>query len=595
VSRTIDVRIARATSELLDQHLELLIILLAEAGVDRREQRERMNGLVRALDAPRIERTLIDDGRRVVSDVNLEHDPPIVRLNGGLIERVADDELRAAFAEPISQILGVSPLQVSLVIQGTGERALRDLYNKAQRRLEERAIRVTEVQAILRRRITAFARRLRDLVERLSGGERIQLESPRSFMRAVHALRVWPEWEDIRDEGFITSAIEAVDRALEDVEHVPSSESIVELCWESLTLSPPSIIRHTARVFRNQAPEKLTASLLRAVAGTVTDSEHTDLEDVANWPAFGDLGAAWRELFVKETGALGVARSRDEARMLSVFEPPRHSTGLHQPENLPWELPLAAWTTRETRALRDLLEGFAQTIPDSTWGSSLDVRESAAPARAASEHPLILEGGEEIETFVVPCEPPAEGSRQRLQRAWDASLAHLRERFVALDDARQGGVLQRLHGVFTGFFPGARTVWERRFQSWERDEPLEAFGGMVTGLQPILGAPILLDPFERPDGREVAPFPSFVLPVPFAEGAGEALFRVPIPVLLTTDSGARLVARCIELSDEPPQIRWIGDVEVDLDTVQRQSIKVALSSVVGDGLQLRARRTDLEE
>ncbi len=106
-------RVERIVRHVLDTRVDLLAIMMAELGLPEEVARRRLTALVHALRYPRIEETIFEGGRRMATAVE-EGDPPVIRLNEELLQRVGDDEVLTALARPIADITELArftPLQ----------------------------------------------------------------------------------------------------------------------------------------------------------------------------------------------------------------------------------------------------------------------------------------------------------------------------------------------------------------------------------------------------------------------------------------------------------------------------------------------------
>lgn len=592
-------RVARVCDELIQKHLDLLILLQAEQGADPEVQRQRTDVLVRCLGAAQIEDTIFQNGRRIPATLDAEVDPPALKLNAELLERVEDEQIFGALVRPISTLLELPPINVGLVLQGRDEKQLRNLYHSGQRKLEHPVVRATTIRAVIERRVTTFAARLRDLIATLSDQEEpIELLSPQPLIGWLEERGgTWPEWIDVEERPFIATTVKAAKSALSDSEDLPPGETLAELCWESLNLSPQTYLRTASRSLRTQELP-MTERLLRAVAEVVAPGRVAEIEHLEQWPSLRELQESWRDLVSLEHQVLDTLLHGDRTiPEISVLQAPRDSMGLREPEGLPWDAPLAAWSVRETSALRDLLQGFIQA------------QRSASGADEESEPELLL-----IETPEEGQEPllDVSGDPQRVDlqvvnatlemppgydvmsaRAMESVLKRLEEQMRSMGDSGYLSILNRIRGSYDGFFMGTRHVWQRRLQGWKLDPPVEALRRLTGAVSEILNCPVIFDPFEGPNTDRIRPMPTFCFVVATSPHLDKVPFRVPISALnMTAATGTPpLRVRVVEVPGSPDEpCRWICDQELTMDTMQGQPVQATLKAIERDMLRMIATK-----
>lgn len=586
-------RVEAVCGELIQKHLDLLLLLMAEEGMSSEQQRARMDVLVRCLTSSQIEDTIFEQGRRVPLSLDTHTSPPTLRLNAELLERVDDDELLSAFTRPISELLGVPAINAGLVLQGRDEKQLRNLYHSARGKLTTPVINAASVRSVIEWRVMLFAERLRNLVRELSD-QRLQLPAAASFIGWLESQRgSWPDWIDVAVEDFTTQTVQAVTEALADTRGLPPAENIVELCWESLNLSPQSFMRHAARGLRTQELP-VNEELLRAIAGVMAPRRVAQLESLEQWHTLADLQGAWRELVELELETLGPHHhGQREIPEVSVFAAPRDSMSLREPEDLPWGYPLLCWSLREHNALRDLLHGFVRTQRVNEGEESefeLLLVEEPEPGH---EPPLATDGPRRrVDMQVVGTTldvPP--GYDIMRQRAWDATLARLTKQLANLNESMRNSALNRIRGAYDGFFMGTRHVWERRLQGWRLDPLPESTQRLAAGVADLLDCPVIFDPFESPASDQMRMMPTFCFIVAISPHLEKVPFRVPISVLtMTAATGTPpLRVRMVEVPGSPNEpCKWLCDLELTMENMHGQPVNVTLNAVEDNMLRMIA-------
>ena len=305
-------RVERAVEELVQKHLDLLILLLAAQGVPPETQRARTDMLVRCLTGCQIEDTIFKDGRRIPLSLDTTTNPPTLRLNGELLTRVSDDDIFSTFTRPVSTILQLAPINVGLVLQGRDEKQLRDLYHTGRHQLETQPIRSTSVRSVIERRVVTFAERARKLIHLLSDGKQIQFSQAASFIGWLESLGgQWPEWIDVQLEDFAHHALDLATEALADKAWLPPAPMLLELCWESLNLSAPSFMRHVAREMRTKEIP-VSEKFLLSIANVVAPGQEEEIASIEQWPSLQELQSAWEALYALEVTTLGHHHQGDQ-------------------------------------------------------------------------------------------------------------------------------------------------------------------------------------------------------------------------------------------------------------------------------------------
>ncbi|MFB6263187.1 MAG: hypothetical protein ABEL76_06105, partial [Bradymonadaceae bacterium] len=341
-------------------------------------------------------------------------------------------------------------------------------------------------------------------------------------------------------------------------------------------------IRHAARELRDTSAD--LDRLLPALADVVSATE-ADVPDAASeWSDLAPVAEAWSMLFRTEQRFLSWSTVGRPTPELSVFEPPLESLHLNEPESLPWELPLLCWSVREQNALRDLLDGFCQTME-----KELDDRPELPDRIERATDALELEPLEQpVDVHVADFdEEVSSEKRYRSERARRAADRNLRHQFDMLDDRTQQQALMRLRGAFDGFFQLSKPVWERRFQAWEELDGLDAFELLTREIRNVIGTAASIDPFAAPDELELRPAPTFAFSVAFEESSRVAKCRLPLIALEVAFDAAPAKIRLVEVPDDPEQpCRWLGDRELTLRNFVDRSTGDLLASIEDDTLGL---------
>lgn len=586
-------RVRKACGALIQNHLDLLLLLLAERGVSPEDQRQRVDRLVRCLTHIHFEESLFIQGRRV--PMRLDHaqgQKPVLTLNEEFLSKVNDQELFSTFTRPICELLGLTPLNVGLVLQGHDERHLRNLYHSARGRISGEVLRAASVRAVIERRVTTFTGRLRELVTICSQGMNIPLPSPLGFITWLESCHgKWPEWIDVVGQDFIVQVRASMEMVLGTRTNEISAEVLIELCWESLELSAQSFLRQAARDLRaRELP--VDEHFLRQLGFVVARDELDDLEKLERWPSLADLQVAWSTLYSDELGELGhYHHGSSTPPSLSTLQAPRDSLSLREPEDLPWTYPLLCWSVRETNALRDLLNGFVQARrlgADEDEMEVLLMEESSNPNYSS----LILEGNRQVRTQVIgtTLDVP-EGYALMTQRAMRASLSRIIRQVESLDPSQQQNVCNRIRGCYDGFFMRTAKVWQRRLQGWKLDPLPVALERLCLTVSDVLGVPVLFDPFVAPDQSTLRPVPTFTFVVTFNEHLERIPFYIPISsLMMTTSMGVPpLTLRMIDVPSSPTApCRWLCDTELAMKTMQGQPVSDTLASIENNRLRMLA-------
>ncbi|MFW5967790.1 MAG: hypothetical protein ACOCV2_09745, partial [Persicimonas sp.] len=498
MTETTELRIRRLVRELLTVHVDAFATLLAEGGFSIKEQRRRLDAMVRALDNIEIVDSLQEGGRTVPVALDQSADPPTVRLHRKLIDRVDDDaEILAAFRQPVARLLDISPVTAGLVLQCQDERQLKSLARTVQNGASEERVRLTQVPAIVEQRMKLFEARLAALGEEFGKDISPTLEGREKFCSKLsRARRGWPDWSTVARSTFMKAVIGEIEAHLDGLEGVPEAELWAEFCWESLDLSSQSFLRRAAKRLRARGDELDVADALTRLAAVVDDSGRIKPE-LSTWSSYADLWKAWEELFREEQRFLAWTPGRRPTPDVSVFEPPIKSLGLSEPDSLPWSAPLLSWSLREQNALRDLLHGLRSSLKEMR---SVHFVSPVEVDPDAEEPELNVEAGNAaLKIKVIESEHSLPDDFSRLlKRAYNAAHRAMLRQFDRLDASTKQRVLQSLRSAYDGYFQDARQVWSRRFQAWKSWEDRRAFSILSTELRHILGPSYFFDPFETP-------------------------------------------------------------------------------------------------
>lgn len=583
MTETFEARFNRIARQILDSRLELVALMMGEAGMDAADARAKLTTLVTALRAPMIEDTIFDGGRRLATDVQTGGRTTKIRLNRELLERVGDSEVMTALAKPVAEIAGVSAVSVSLAFQ-EDDQVARDLANKALRRADYPVVRPAAIVEWMAFRIETMTARLQAMCAHLGRASVFDVSSAEELYTAVADAPTWPEWVDVSSIEWAKNVTETVSDALDGTDYEAHASALTELLWDSLALSPQSFLRHAGRTLRGLGGDlSLVDDLLVALSKAVAQ-EGTVSMDLVDWAAYSDVYEAWEELNRHERAMFGPVLLRDRTPDASVIEPARFAFGLDEPKELPWDAPLVCWTTREQRALRDLLVGFVKTLP----GHTEDAIEANQNLYLPEEAPLGVGGAPRtfgIQVVALNADT-ALGVPASFSRAYSSGLHRLLEQFDGLPPARQSSVIQSLRQGYDDLLPESRPIWARRFYDLDSLEQRAKFRRLATAPNELFRTPVFFDPFRDPRSGELAPYPTLVFPVGVA-APGKVPFFVPVTALTSTLNGSPLRVRVI---DVPPSTEghptWICDRGLHLTKLSKQAVELILRAVRGDALHM---------
>lgn len=576
-------RVQRIVRHVLDTRVDLLAIMMAEVGLDTDIAHAKLTDLVHALSHPEIEETIFEGGRRLATAVD-GGTPPVIRLNEELLQRVDDDEVLSALARPVAEITDLASVGVSLAFQVDDEQAIRNMTTRAHRRPDAPTVRATEIDDWVAFRIDTMADRVQRMCGHLGRASVVETTGADSMLDTVRGAKSWPEWIDIADEVWCQNAVRSIGAALEDTPHENASAVLAELLWDSLALSPQSFLRHAGRSLRGRGGDlSHIGELLRALSAAVSGESDVS-EQVADWNAYSDVFDAWQNLNRHEKAMFGPVLLRDRTPAASVVEPARFAFGLEEPSELPWDLPLLCWTVREQNALRDLLVGFAKTLP----GHTEDALEGQPDLHVDSESPLEVDGDRRtVGIQVIALNADAALSiPASFARAWSSGIHRVLDQFLGLSVEEKTAVNVTLRAAYDELFPDSQTIWSRRFYDLDRKNELDAFKQLVTTPNKLFRTPVFFDPFHNPRSDELAPYPTLVFPVGIS-GPGKVPFFVPVVALTSTMNGSPLRVRIVEVpASSGERCRWVCDRGLHLAKLSKQAVELILRAVRGDSLQM---------
>ena len=584
-SAVVERRMAHLLREVLATHSEVMLALLAEQPIEPAEQIARMNALVRALGAVRFEEDLRANGRNIPLLLDTSCTPPVIRLHRQLIEGIEDAEVLRAFHAPISEILGISPVGVGLALDCQDARQLKTLVAQMARRLGPERVRLTQVDAIVEQRVQLFNDRLESLVE--SFGEDlfwIRAGEDRFKAQLAENHKGWPDWDGVQGSRFIRGVIGELQECIEARADMPGAQILVELCWESLELSPQSFLRHAAQTLRADGDDYDLVGALRKLADAIDIDGGEAFYSIDAWPVYRDLCEAWGALFRAEQAMLPSVATRRNTPVISVLQPPLESLGICEPSTLPWDAPLLAWSVREHHGLRDLLVGLRNALEDQcarTEDVLVELRGDSLEPALEINRPAGALGLRVIQRgYALP-----EDYKALLTRAMHASFAAMAACFERLDAPTKGRVLRTLRTAYDGYFGEARALWARRFQAWDKWPTARAFRVLSTEIRHIAGPAMLFDPFDSPESPALAPMPKFVLVAPRPERFENVLVQMPIAVLKKSMLGGSIRVRLVDVR-HAQACSWAGDLSVSLSDVEENPTGALLEAIDRDSVRL---------
>jgi hypothetical protein len=586
MSESIELRIKRLVRELLTVHLDAFLVLLAEEGTAFGDQRRRMDALVRALVDVEIADSLNDGGRPAPIVTDTSTSPPTIKLHRKLIEKVDDDQILLAFQKPVSEILGISQVGVGLVLQCRDDRQLKSLSNKAAREMGGDRAQLTQVPAVVEQRMSVFEERLGKFAEEFGDSVFLLLSGMDEFTSKLsRAKRGWPDWSTVERSRFMKGAVEEIEVAVEGIKSAPDAAVLVELCWESLDLSPQSFLRHAAQKFRAQDSRVDIEQALRQLAEIVDENSGNLSQSLDQWAAYGELAGAWTGLFREEQRMLAWTPGRRGTPPVSMLATPLKSMRLCEPDSLPWDAPLLSWSMREHHALRDLLVGLRRTLEEKRPKDHLGEFDISLDSDVA---PLQVDIDDtQLKVQVVAGDHSLPDNYDALlEIALNANHQAMLAQFDRLKPSMQKRVLQTLRSAYGGYFGEAKDVWDRRFQAWKKWDEREAFTILCTELRHVLGASVIFDPFQDPRTFELRMVPTFTVIVPRAENADRTMLHVPLAALRNTFQDTPVRLRVVDVYEKRKRCVWGGDLDVTMQTIEEHKTETVLKSIENDAVRL---------
>ncbi len=567
-------RVDRLLRGTIDTHVDLLAVLLAETGLDPSDQVSRLSRLIRAIQVPRFEATIFEDGRRIPASVDLANDPPLFTLNEELLDRVGDDEILSALARPIALVLDISPMSVAMALQIRDERFLKSLATKSNRRADSGPIRANDLPAFVAYKISVFNARLSIVAAALGTYRKFEISAGDDTYAALRSRASWPDWADVLNLKCTADAVKGMQEALENTPWHEFAEMIAELLWDSLALSGQTFLRHAGRDLRGNNVPRLV-EVLTALLQAVRSHERTLNEDLSTWPIYADVNQAWRALDDEERRTFGVTTCEVDRRPTSVIGEAGVTFGMQEPSSLPWDCPLVAWTVREQGALRDLFVGIATTLPNRTAVHSYSLsgltREQVRLKEGMGVAWGLQVGSDRINS--VPSDP------ESVAQAYSSVLATMLDQFEALPLNHKDEAIRRIRRAYDDLFPDKIEIWTRRFAGTDGSD----FQTLLTGIQHMLNAPIIFDPFLRPNMDELAPFPTLTVVVARQGDSAVMPFWVPIAALESTTKGPPLRIRLVSVAEA--SCAWECDRTLSLPKLEGQAVDLILTAVHNDSVQ----------
>lgn len=583
-------RARRVVVEVLESYLPAFIGALAESGLGSEGQAARVERLVLAIDGVEVVRGLEERGRPTLTAFDGSGDGTL-KVNAALLMALDPVALADAFAPTLAQILGLSPTLVTLILRLRDDQQVRNLAGQAARHAVAKPVAATKIPALVRWRLERFEARHAGLLAGLSGSAlAFDVSGREPLMRALASEPRWPEWFDVCEVPYLQSAVEAAGAALQQTPWARHAGALTELLWECGGVSPRSALRQAARTLR-AIPGVDQAGALRLVAEVLAEGATPQGGELDGWPAYAELAQSWCDLLAQEARHLGSWRAaHDTSLELNVFDPPALATGLSEPANLPWTTPLLCWSTRERDALGDLLRGMERALQ----GAAAPVRAGWLGARAFEARAPLGRGEPQSWRVGVPRRVPA--STAEMQEAIDAAFAATRAsmnaRFASLSGAEKQRALSLAQGVYTGFLPRARSIWERRLAPVRARKSEAAFDGLITEIARSLGLPLLVDVFESPaPNAPLGAMPAFCVPAIWSEQADFAPVWLPIEVIGESLATAPLRLRLVTLTQGA--LRWAGDHTVQPGELRQIPAERLLGSIYEGALMMTVHRREI--
>ena len=575
MTSAIEERVRVLGEQVINRQLPVLIGLMAEAGKAPEEQRRRATRLVECLQGIEVAPTLQRDGRPVAVELDEEG----LRINGQMAERVDDGALVGALADPVARLLDISSVSVGLVLRMEDVPQLRGLVGELERRIDQELVAITDLEALVRQRVARFEERMVGLAKAL-GGELVAPAVDQSDLVGVivEKARAWPEWRRVIKSRHLQAWQQGLGEALKGSYWEGQEAALAQMVWQSLGVSSTSALRRAAQQVRSMEVAGAEGrKLLEALAPVCGLDEEVD-DGVEAWPAYEGLAEAWERLVRREDAILG-ARSTAERPRLSVFEAPGISTGLNEPSSLPWSEPLLCWTTRETDALGDLLEGTEMSLGQQrqvVTGARVQVQ------RLDVDVPFKNEGGQQRWSVQVPRRlvEVDEGYAEAVEAAYGALFEAYMAAFDALDAPMKQRAVQMAQGTFSGFLSTTADIWKRRIALPAGTSTRDKFKAYLEAPTRVLEWPLFVDVFDAlGEGARLTTMPRLTIPAVWQKGAKQAPVWIPVEAIGEAIGQAPLRIRNVIVDSDQGVVRALGDhdlKETDLRSLPSVDVFKAL-------------------
>jgi hypothetical protein len=482
--------------------------------------------------------------------------------------------------------LEISQVGVGLVLQCRDDRQLKSLSNKAAREINGERVQLTQVPAVVEQRMNVFEERISKFAEEFGDSVFLLLSGMDEFTKKLsRAKRGWPDWSTVERSPFMKGAVDEIEVAVEGIEDAPDASVLVELCWESLDLSPQSFLRHAAQKFRAQDSRVDIEQALRKLANIVDQQSDKLTRGLDQWSAYGEVAKAWTGLFREEQRMLAWTPGGRGTPPVSALATPLKTMRLCEPESLPWDAPLLSWSMREQNALRDLLVGLRRTLEEKRPADHLGEFDIPIDTDIAPLQIDVDDTSLKVQVVAGEHELP-DNYDELLESALNANHQAMLTQFDRLEASQRKRVLQTLRSAYGGFFGEAKDVWDRRFQAWKKWDEREAFTILCTELRHVLGSAVIFDPFEDPRTFNLRMVPTFTVVVPRAEDVDRTMLHVPLAALRNTFQDTPVRLRVVDVYDDGSRCVWGGDLEVTLQTIEEQKTETVLKSIENDSVRL---------
>jgi len=436
------------------------------------------------------------------------------------------------------------------------------------RRSHKNIVPITTITSFVQCRIDTFCSRIKKIVSRLIK-KNIPLSPPQIILKTLS----WPEWDQIEDKKFVASIQGWLEKTLKNTKYEALIPIVSGLCWDTLTLTKQSSLKNVGQKLRTIAiPE--SQAILNAFATSIFKNG-IDL-CLRKWTTFSELILSLESVIQRERQLFGAAWG-SEIFLLKVTDPSESLFGFSEPRELPWELPLVCWSTREIKALRDFLTGIAKSLASHGLVPFRDLRsESNQTLKLSASLPPV---GIRLQ---APSANTPSYDHQLTSTALNATRNLILSKFFALDLVMKSEVVKLLRTHLDLQYPRAKSIWERRLHNLSSKNIETQFVNLVDAFQPLMGLPVLYDPFRSPDLNQLSmPGPVFVIGVhniPF-----ECTFGIPLPSIIATGKNGALRIRIVRVSSTQ-ECTWWGDRSVHISKISQQKTEDVLASILGDGL-----------